>query len=262
MPINIKIDFDIIEDVALRGMRRAYYFSGMTYNQENLEGLKQTPPGLGVQVFPPYPVEKLSELKNAFSHFNANNCLREIIESFSLFLDQLYRVLEMYHSYKTFDQKKIDERVKIFQNLDFPSKVREFNHKLAEKHKISSKDREFLIGLQRLRNCITHSGSVVGKNKRFLLTYPRFRMHGIKPNGQKIPIRSFPFKTPDVPIKLQISFDRERKFFKDGEVIYVDNEQMTCICFGALNVCKAIKISAMRTAEALGFYINNTNSRK
>jgi hypothetical protein len=254
----LNINFDSIEEIALLGIRRAYYFSSLTYSQDNLNSLKQYPLYAGFIVFPEQSAENFPDVKKAFSQFVANNCLREIIEAVSAFLDQIYYSLLLFHTCR--DESDIENAKKAteeFSWFTFPSKLRKLNQKLAVDHKIPKDDIKFLMALQRLRNCLSHARGKIDDNGGVDLEYPCFSIVGVASDGErcKVDLDNMPFMLPK-PMQLEVSFIKEKRHFKKDEIISIDAKQMAFICYGAQKVCRDIKIKAMRTAESLGVPVN------
>jgi hypothetical protein len=202
-------------------------------------------------IFPEYPADKMFELRSNLSHFVANNCLREIIEAFSAYLDQIYGSLEIFHN-KQLNPKTYQE----FTRKDFPIKIKAINERLIQK--MPSQEIKFLIALQRLRNCLSHARGIISNPNGIIIKWPYFEIFWNDSEGRKILIDFDSPSLQPIPggtsIFCKISFDK--KIFKSNEIISIDPKQMTYICFGAMRACKIINEKVIKTAQALGFPVN------
>lgn len=162
-PIHVNIDFENIRETARRGVRRTAVFLGLGINAAIDPGLRKyelsdiSP----IHLVPSNaPEETIAHFKTEFGRWVVSNGLRELIETFALFLDRTYEACLFMVSHKerisfedvtqrqaAFDYEGIEKKLKIFQSR-FGVKL---NHP------------EHLKTIQQVRNCFTHRHGIVGK---------------------------------------------------------------------------------------------------
>ena len=183
----IKIDLEKLQDIAHVGVRRATIFMGLGLNAAHKDDfndyeLNKLPivPGqtnLPIELFPrELPVERVREFKREFAIWVTICGMRELLEYFALFLDQMHRyALVVFHARGELQRRRIN-----------PFRAqREFNGKfgiarkldvLAGRFGINPADTDHIKRLYEARNCLTHDlGTVHARRCRtdghFLITW-------------------------------------------------------------------------------------------
>ena len=92
---QININLPIIQNIAILGVRRTAVFMGLGINAANKSDFKQYELAnfTGLEFIEPISDEKtLDEFKSEFGRWIIGNGLRELIETFCIFLDEIHVV--------------------------------------------------------------------------------------------------------------------------------------------------------------------------
>src|SRR5438105_1920638 len=91
--MEIEINYDRILETALQGVRRATVFLGLGFNAANDPQFKTYQLSkIATLTLVPDDVDPatLTHFKESFGHWIVGNGLRELMETFAIFLDQIY----------------------------------------------------------------------------------------------------------------------------------------------------------------------------
>ncbi len=162
--IKYNIDFDLILEVARKGVRRASAFLGLGINAANNPEFKDY--GLtdisSIQLIPDnISDESIIHIKEEFSIWVVANGFRELIETFSIFLDQIHYVCAVIEANaKKTPLIEITEKQTNFSNQGFPNKL----NMLEASFSVSPTHTDYIKTLNKTRNCLTHRQGIVAKN--------------------------------------------------------------------------------------------------
>lgn len=176
---HVRIDLDRILDTALTGVRRTAAFLGLGMNaaaNPNLTNYSLTSVSV-VQLIPPdLGPEKVADFKSHFSKWIVTCGLRELIETFGVFLDQIYEVClytmmskeEPFPSdpkklYGDFERNGIEAKLKCLED-NFGIKPRFPGH---------------FGTIQKVRNCLAHRRGIVGPKDVDALSVLELKWRGI-----------------------------------------------------------------------------------
>lgn len=180
MPKRITVNIDIpkLEDIAQTGVRRASLFMGLGLNAARREEfndyeLHKIPTSsdqtsLLIDLFPPdLPVDRVSEFKNEFAVWITACGLREILEHYALFLDNIHHnVLLVLQSKNALNGIDPEKRHKQFHHRGITEKL----DILDDKFSITPTHSDSIKQLYDVRNCLTHDLGIV--------THKRCASHG------------------------------------------------------------------------------------
>lgn len=155
----MRIELDKIQERALKGARRAYVFMGLGVNAALDERLNdyQLTHITSIQLLKDgLEQDTVTQFKEAYCEWTINSSLRELLESFQFFIEEVYLCLIMIKK-NAASPLHVKPDVRRFDKKPFPSKLAYLN----EQFSIPIESLESLRSINRARNCITHRGSVV-----------------------------------------------------------------------------------------------------
>lgn len=164
VPIEIKLD--TMDDLSRRGIRRAYVFLGLGINAANDERLQDIhlphdPTETIMLEFLPdeTPLEQLEIYKKDFAQWITGNALRELIEFFGFYLDEVY--LAALAVTRGITLSEIKDKTRSFEGKGPIEKL-----KKLEAEDIKTNFSDILESINKARNCLTHRSGLVGKGFR------------------------------------------------------------------------------------------------
>lgn len=176
--------------MALKGVRRASAFLGLgvnvsrdpdfkKYQLSDFTSLRIIPDDLGD--------DEVRKIKEAFEIWIIANGLRELAETFALFLDRIHTsCLLMATSKNALDPDDANTFGPAFERKGIEQKLATLRNRFA----VSTDKENYLASINRARNCITHrNGRVgpedVGNDDTFRLTWWALDFYVETPNGEK-----------------------------------------------------------------------------
>jgi hypothetical protein len=166
---QIHIDLDVLNNIAHTGVRRAVLFMGLGLNAAHKEDfndyeLSKLPiiagqTGIAMEFFPSnLPVERVKVFKEEFATWITGCGLRELLEHYALFLDQMHDaalvILSTNEQLPGGDPQKLQ---KDFADRGIPRKLELLKQRFA----IEPNDVDSIDSLYQARNCLTHDLGVV-----------------------------------------------------------------------------------------------------
>lgn len=159
--LRFHVDLDKILDVALRGVRRASVFMGLGINAALNPNVKeyQLTKITKLQLMPEAKDgEIVSQFKNEFRTWVEGNGLRELIETFAIFLDRIHDACIVFRASRDkVDIAPLREKHHLFHREGFPKKL----NILRTSFSVGPKYPDYLLSLNRARNCLTHRRGIV-----------------------------------------------------------------------------------------------------
>jgi hypothetical protein len=169
---HVNVDLNGLSDIGHVGVRRAVLFMGLglnaaareDFNDYELYKLPMAPGQTSalMDFFPPnLPANRVAEFKKEFAFWVAGCGLRELLEHYAIFLDQIHRYsLLVYHSKdKLGSLNPVKEQRNFNRQLGIPRKLAT----LRERFGIEPEYSESVSQLYVMRNCLTHDLGVVSK---------------------------------------------------------------------------------------------------
>jgi hypothetical protein len=258
-PLRVNIDFENIGETARKGVRRTAVFLGLGINAaldpafQKYELTDISP----IHLVPSnVPEETIAHFKTEFGRWIIANGLRELIETFALFLDRTHDACLIMASHKgkiTFDDatlwqspfhhKGIEDKLKIFQSRfgvrpNFPERIGTIQH---------------------VRNCFTHRQGIVGKQDcedtdELLLKWTGFDFFIETPTGETIDL-VFPLKEK-VHLKdggtACLRFSERVRSFKLGTPVTLESKDLIEICNFILMSTDQLLKSVFDFAKSIG----------
>ncbi len=249
---KISINLDKIHDIALRGIRRTYVFLGLGLNAAKNPDFNEfhLNTRYTIRLMPEEVSDKhIADFKRNFELWIIANGLRELIESFSVFLSAIY------HACLIVDTAKggISSQTMQSRKIDFDQKgVGGQLNKLAADYEITCPFADHFDSLTRARNCYAHRLGVVGPRDcnggdTLILKWraPEFL---IMDNAGKEIVVSFDFQEPfhvEAGGTVGIRVVDKEKVFQRGTPIAIDQTELLEICLTALFATNDIRDSTL-----------------
>lgn len=157
--MGYEVKLDVIFGTARTGITRAWVFTGMGINYASGPSKDFNIPGAPhLHLFNRTLSDKeLNQFTEEFRIWVTGNGLRELIETFDIFLEQLYSVVlivEAWRQKKAYDQNKQS----VFNKRGTPEKIDEL-----ENFGIRTAFKDDIISVKRARSCLTHRLGVVNR---------------------------------------------------------------------------------------------------
>ena len=258
---KITIDYDKIYKTAKLGVNRAAIFMGLGINaasDPNFNNYRLTDV-TAIKLIPENVDSKqVKGFKEEFSSWIVGCGLRELIETFSVFLDLIYDASLHVLIYK--GKLTQQEAIKFYSN--FISKgLREKFNILESQFGIKYQHSDYLITINQARNCLTHRRGIVGEkdyNKNSNLTIKWLgRDFIIKPPSGNIKTHdvSIPLSEPIFIEKDTLTYFKyvERSLtFEKGKIIKVSPRYLAEICVFVDLVAQFLKKLAIDYAISKG----------
>ncbi|MCL4690012.1 MAG: hypothetical protein KJ007_15725 [Burkholderiales bacterium] len=258
-PIHVNIDFANIRETARKGVRRTAVFLGLGINAALDPALRKyelsdiSP----IHLVPSnVPEETIAHFKTEFGRWVVANGLRELIETFALFLDRTHNACLFMASHKgkisfedatqwqpAFHHKGIEDKLKVFQNR-FGVKP---NHP------------EHLSTIQQVRNCFTHRHGIVGKQDcddgdELTLKWMGFDIFIETPTGETIDL-TLPLKE-EIHLKdggtVCLRFSERVRKYKLNTPVNLEPQDLVEICNFILMSTDQLLASVSEFAKNLG----------
>lgn len=271
------VDLDQILAIAHTGVRRASVFAGLGLNAMRLEefsdyALASTslPIIAGKELRPVFsavptglPKEIVDNYKAEFGFWIINNGLRELVETFALFLDNLHSVALFFSIRNGKFKGDFDTLQKAFHHhpgLGWKLRI------LKERFDIVPKDSEFLESLYDARTCLSHRLGLVtqlrdcGEDGLLHVKWVGLKVTFIgEESGVEKPIVQ---GTPtDEAGHLVIHFVEKTLTFEPGEQIRVSREDLSEMCFFVSKVAQQSMTALTERLSSWGLNIRDKSQQ-
>jgi len=256
------IDFEIILEIAMLGIRRAAVFLGFGLNaalDPNFRDYRLAP-HTGFSFVPENASDvDVDEYKREFATWITANGLREIIESFAIFLDAIYTTcLKISMAKNILTTEEAEEKNRAFKQLFIQKKLK----RLAAEYSIRCEVESLLQELSIVRNCLTHRRGIVSHadcndNAELRLSWKGLDIAVLQPDGKSLPI---PFPVREEVIVEQggtitATFVERTVAFPEGSVIYLNPKDLAEIAFSICNEAKQVVTVTIDFARSMGIEI-------
>jgi hypothetical protein len=190
---QVHINFPAIQEIAAKGVRRTAVFMGLGLNAIADPGFKQYELThiTSIQIVPPDADENtLSHYKEQFSLWIVTCGLRELMETFALFLDEVNQAcLWILATTGMITTNDVSSQHKKFRWEGIKGKL----DLLKKKFNVAAGNTEALITIHQARNCLTHRHGIVGPEDCYgtqdmIIKWSGIDLYGETPSGEKIPI--------------------------------------------------------------------------
>ncbi|HEY9597038.1 MAG TPA: hypothetical protein V6D33_05160 [Cyanophyceae cyanobacterium] len=255
----IQINLDAVLDIANLGIRRALIFMGLGLNAATNPNFKDYSliPHTGISLVPDAASDEvIEEYKREFSSWIIAGGLREIIESFSVFLDEVYTVCLQTSIYnETLTLEDAQKKHLCFKQVFLNKKLK----LLSNEYSIESEIDQLLLELGRVRNCLTHRRGIVSREdcnteQGLQVSWKALEIVAKQQTGAEIPI-PFPIKEPVLLEQggtLNAKLTMKSAIFPVGTLISLKPKDLSEIAFLINEEAKKIIFSVILIARSVG----------
>lgn len=264
---QVNIDFDKIRDIAFKGIRRTAIFMGLGVNAARDERLKKyqlTDLNMFEFVHKNVDEKTLTLFKTEFHRWIISNGLRELVETYAVFLDRIYELcLLIQINTKELTNKEFDRLMRSFEKLGVERKLKIMKKEFS----IETSREKYLNSINRIRNCITHRQGRVGSEdlrgkKVFKLVWLGMEVYAETPEGRKHSLMP-PFPKKGILLsegaEVKLEFIDRTKEYKLGEVITFQPNDLGEISLNYNLAADDITKTAMEHAQNKGIVIHKKN---
>ena len=260
-PINVKIDLPKLRAPVDVGLRRAAVFLGLTTN-----AVAADPPLSHVlndsvhTKFVPDEVtpETAAQFREEFEYWVVGNVIRDLAESFSIFLTQCWPVIHL------IDQKqiKLGEYVEVAAGFERKNLSDQYTI-VGEVIDLNLEFAEMFESFRVARNSLAHRRGIVGKNdvnaadEHFRLVWHFMGMFLQRKNGDELAIEQ---ETIGKGIrtkkggKIVIRLTRKEKSFKLGTQIRLSRHDLN-------QMCQGVHFAAEHVIRQIGRLVESKNAK-
>jgi hypothetical protein len=256
---HIAINFDQIKDIAYRGVRRTAAFMGLGINAARDDQFKkyQLSNISIVQILPDkLDDNSIAHVKEEFEKWVISNGLRELVESFGLFLDKVHAAcLLMATNKKQMSNEDAEKFGPAFEWKGVEDKLGTLKIRFG----VSSDKAKYFSSINQARNCITHRRGNVGpedlRGETFRLIWWGFDIYAETPSGEKHSLKP-PMPEEGLILKeggkvmLQIK-DRIIEY-KIGDIVNLSPNDLGEICYLVQLATDDIVMTAQAYAKNIG----------
>ena len=251
---RIEINLDNILDVAVRGVRRAAIFMGLGVNASldteftNYQLTHLTK----IQIVPNVTPEVVTHFKDEFKIWIEANGFRELVETFSKYIDALHQTCLVISN-------GTEEQQKTFEQQGFPNKL----NLLDTRFSVGPKHIDYLKSLNKARNCLTHRRGIVGQEdftvgNSLSVLWLGMDLYVETPAGEKHMLNAIPeggLLLPDGGSVMMQMMERERTFAIDSQVKF-STLDLAEICWFFDREARSAIASAIEFAKKSGVTVN------
>lgn len=262
----MRIDFDAILERALRGVRRSYVFMGLGVNSSEDVRLRdyQLTPVTNIQLLEDgLSEEVVADFKDNYREWVINSAFRDSLESFHVFVDQIFLCLILVKK-KAPSTEYVKKELTRFEKLPFPSKLEAIR-------KYFGVEPEFINhikSINKTRNCMSHRGCLVSpkdfndkENKALVLRWRGINMVLTDKDGQReCHMSEFVGTRTKYETYVGLKFVDREKIFRAGQVISFEPRELAEVLWYWTMEIKKMARLAIEYAKESGVTIINTKS--
>lgn len=239
---QININLPAIKNIAVKGVRRTAIFMGLGINAANNPDFKQyeLAKNTGFEFIEPISDEQiLINFKTEFGRWIVGNGLRELIETFCVFLDELHFVCLLVAV--TCDKVKKAQIQK--ENLNFRhSGLKDKIRNLSKDFDVTTVQSDYLISINQARHCLTHRRGIVGSEdcfngKELIVRWKGTDTYAETPSGERISL--FPMPEEGVLLTegshIMAAFPERTRIFPIHSLVTFSPRDLAEICHFTLN---------------------------
>ena len=202
----------------------------------------------------------VNEFKETFCEWTINSSLRELLESFQIFIEEIYLCLLMIKK-NAASPIQVKPDMRRFDKKPFPAKLTCLNEQFA----IPIESLESLRSINRARNCITHRGSIVSRRdcndqekQNLSVKWMGLRAVLIGENGeQEIEFEELKGRQVESECRISIKKVEREKSFSVGQVVrFEPTELAEMLLFWSRDI-KGITKGVADFAESKGRLVKN-----
>lgn len=269
MARKFHLDFDGILEIALKGVRRSSVFMGIGVNaaMDPRNTNYQLTDVTQIQIVPEdVPRETLEHFKEEFKIWIEACALREAIEAFVLFLDELHHACSIVAAGRdntSFDQ--VIEKQRKFAQEGVPNKLNILN----QRYDITSENSANILKVYKARNCLAHRNGRIGQedirdDTQFIVAWRGMDLFIEEPDGTRSNLSEIP--EGGLLLKnggaVKVQFVERSRSFNKGDILSLSTRDLAEICWFLADEAKTIIQSAIAYANANGVVVNQAEHDK
>lgn len=261
------VNIDQAFAIAKSGISRATSFMGIgvnaaidpnfkSYQLSHLTNLQTLPDNLSD--------DQIEEIKSNFKIWVEHGGIREMVESFTIFLDELFKICDLVHVFKS--GKPIPDRTQQylrFTKQGLPNKL----NILRQRFGVTFEYFEFVCSINDVRNCITHRRGVVQSEDLKGNEALQVKWRGIDiwiqtGEGQKIAMNSPLGQPHDIGEGDQLVVEQvnRKKDFSEGQQIQFETRELSEVVWTFINALHQVYESSLEYYRRKGVTISDTAS--
>lgn len=258
------IDFDQILEIIRRGVRRADVFLGVGLNAS-----AQDPPISHILAqdsqWPRIRLVKQElndqEKKHVAEEFGKwvrANGLRELLETFSVFLHRLYGTVFLIKRHQQQLDKKFNKcRPEKFERMSIGAQI----ERMSEIMNVSDISIKVIRSLNKARNCYAHRNGVVGEldfddcSSQLNVVWIIFQPQVKEPDGNVVSGETIFRKTFAQGGSLQLRVAEQSRAFSAGSELILEKNEMKEICFSVLSIGQSLFNETVAIAKGAGILV-------
>jgi hypothetical protein len=260
---TINVDFDQIREIAQRGVRRAAVFMGLGLNaayDKDFKDYRLSKITKVELVSSDASEEQIERFKKDFSYWIIGNGLRELTETFNIFLDRLHDACLLFTIIKAgglSTQEEVRAAAKKFHRGGLLDKL----VTLKKEFEIEPNNLEYLISINKARNCLTHRRGIVGEldvgdDRKLHLKWRGMEAFVKTPDGEEIILLpgglTEPLELKEGGGNLMLRFPDRAKTFALGDQLILTPSELTELGHLVLQETDAINAGGIAYAKKLG----------
>lgn len=240
----------------MKGVRRVVIFTGLGLNAAYDKSFRkyELPNIIQFQIVPRNADDKvIDHFKEAFAIWVISGGLRELMETFAIFLDSIHNVCILTSvSNKKIEKRKIEEikaSNRTFQMKGLKDKLKILKNRFG----IKTPRSKYLISINQARHCFTHRQGIVGRidcgrNQKLVIKWTGPDTYIETPSGEKISLDE-PVDTKGIPLKdggtIIMKWVEKKREVNIGKIIKFSPKDLAEICFLVMlateDICKSVR---------------------
>lgn len=255
-----QIDFALIKETALLGVRRAAVFLGIGLDAVRCPEVKdyRLQKFAHIELVPgDFSDEKIEEIKREFGLWIVGNGLRELVEHFGVFLEHVCMACLQCAFYKGHISREQLEKIR--KNMHSRGTY-DKSLLLKKEFGITAEKSQYIQSINKARACLTHRRGIVGQkdindNNGLALRWTGIDLY-LHPEGEEIIKLDLPLKEPlgpfSKPSRLKLAFVDREAYFQAGVKIEITPMMLAELChFFILQADRFIE-GAVAYAKSIG----------
>jgi len=256
--IDVHIDLDKVLEIAHLGARRASIFLGLGVNAARNPEMRDC--HLPV-LFKMSPVPEhlddaaIRHCKEEFEAWIVGNGLRELIETFSVYLDRIFEVCIIASGTGPIDNAQVVAAVRPFAGKSVSDKLSQ----LQAAYGIATSHSGMFPGLKNARNCLSHRLGIVGDQDvnlgdELIISWLGFNVTGLLPDGREEhipPGHEGPFSFSEAA-RVRIGQAQRERRFRKAEMLRLLTWELGEIVWAVTQAASEIRSSMLGWGQARG----------
>lgn len=264
MMTEIKIDFPALQEIAVKGVRRTAVFLGFGINAAANPNMREYElSGVAQFRFVPANADEktLTHFKEEFSRWIVACGFRELIETFSVFLDEIHRSCLVI--------KAMNDRASMESILPLDKTFRRHHRglqgkldTLKTKFAIEMSDPSSLLTINRVRNCLAHRLGIVAREdcndgNQMTVTWRGIDLCTETESGEIVSVHPMSEPTPSEQIVVPAHgwikgrYCQRKKAFPIRSVVSFSPGELAEICYYFIDSTREVMTSAQAHSKGV-----------